>query len=96
MPRHRATSPSTTIKRIRAKLATRGEPCYVAAPGHKPNDKTCPGWFVNTENLRIERCDDCWAGHSNKLEDHEAAKLPEAQAALADFYRRHSIDQDED
>ncbi len=79
MPRRRVAS-SSTIKRIRAKLATRGEPCYV---DEKDSKKTCPGWFVNGETLKVERCDDCWAGHPNKLTDDEAAKLPEAKKAVA-------------
>ena len=72
---------SDRIEAIRAKLATRGEPCYV---DNKDNKKTCPGWFVSTDGFEIMRCDDCWAGHPDKLTDDEAALLPEAQNAKHD------------
>jgi hypothetical protein len=66
---------SYDLETIRAKLATRGEPCDVT------DKSACPGWFVSTDGFEIMRCDDCWAGHPDKLTDDEAAMLPEAQKA---------------
>lgn len=65
-----------TLTEVRAKLATLGpERCWEKHDGAK-----CPGWFVSTDTHEIQRCDDCWSGHPNKLTDDEAALLPEAQA----------------
>ena len=72
-----------TVTEIRSRLHSLGpdERCHYL----------CPGWAVfetNTRGTEIERCDECCAILG--INDHDVAKLPEAQGALVVYLREHA------
>ena len=43
---------------------------------------SCPGWFVNTDSLRVERCDECSTlNNAHWVTDSACARLPAARLA---------------
>lgn len=68
-------NPDAREVEARRKIAARVEPC----------DDTCPGWFVDQEDDRFQRCDDCFSrsADADALSDDEVDALPEARRALA-------------
>jgi len=61
---------------VRALLAERVEKCH----------DECPGFVINVERMRIERCDECAQlnGYADTIADEDVAALPEAHKLLAD------------
>lgn len=59
---------------LRAYLASRPKRC----------DPGCPGWFINDDLDRVERCDDC--AHANGLaddvDDSDIEALPEVRSII--------------
>lgn len=72
------------VIRARTKLRKHTERC----------SNTCKGWdvFHTGSGFEIETCDDCWIGveGSDRLNDDEAAFLPEAIEALKAEVIRHA------
>lgn len=77
-----AAAADAAIADIRVRLARRAFRC----------DPACPGWIVSesdTYGTRIERCDECAGGMARPIDDADAARLPEAQAAFLAIFREH-------
>ena len=63
----------TTEATTRAKLTR-------LPPPEERCDPACKGWFIDQEKLVPVRCDECWHGIADPLDDEDAAALPEARA----------------